>query len=857
MKKRIIAFFLTMTMIITLLPVSLVKADMAEDVTNAKLHIDAILEKAPTPEDYTAEIADSVDGLGSLLSGMEEPGISELDVYVTEATLIEDGSGAGDSSASGGAVSGSGTAWETSRYTSVQAFYEDYQKAQDQYMGSEAKVIIDRINDLLTRPLDRENFESIKTVYNEASDYVKSYVKGDDAGNAFNQLRELMDRADRAVTVIDEITELNRESDYERFAASVEAAESAVDLYYSKYSDLRRYGKYVDCLPRDNRDKLISNYAVYEKAGLLLDVEKAYYAIADFEVMDDEVKEEMAALQEAVKAADESEYNVSVYDFYNGEEIQQLLSQYEKVIALEEKLDVLPEKLTSTIELAAALRAYDYYNKSLTEEEKAFIPESYKKRLMDAVMISTECDKVVDAIAQIGTVTNGEDFTDFSNRYEAAYITYRSFINQYRDVSGIADLITNAEQLNDATAVLEMIRNIQRLAGEKDAAMCAQLIQMESIRTEYQSMEPELQAQIFNIEVFEQIYKDTQSAFAVKSKIEGIRNNFTLEDEVYIQSVRTEYDGLNDKAKAYVGESKYTSLLMVEKQLAAMNQNAADQVSGKIAAIGTVSIKSRDAIKAARSSYDALSAKQKALVTNYTTLTAAEKTYSTLGTSIAKAEVSGLGSYTYSGSELIPLLTVKLNNAVLLQGLDYTVTYASNVNAGTAKVTLKGTGYYTGTLTKTFTIRTESLSAASVTDYKKQYVYTGKKIKPSPKVKMGSTVLKKNRDYTISYYYNKKCGTAFMVINGKGNYSGSTMAKFDITKKSLKKAKVTGLKKTYRRTGKKISPSFKLKVNGVTLKKNRDYTVSYKNNVAKGKATITVKGKGNYSGTKKLKFKIS
>ena len=50
----------------------------------------------------------------------------------------------------------------------------------------------------------------------------------------------------------------------------------------------------------------------------------------------------------------------------------------------------------------------------------------------------------------------------------------------------------------------------------------------------------------------------------------------------------------------------------------------------KIDAIGTVSKDSKAAIKAARAAYDALTADQKALVTNYSTLTAAEETLSAL-----------------------------------------------------------------------------------------------------------------------------------------------------------------------------------------------------------------------------------
>ena len=57
----------------------------------------------------------------------------------------------------------------------------------------------------------------------------------------------------------------------------------------------------------------------------------------------------------------------------------------------------------------------------------------------------------------------------------------------------------------------------------------------------------------------------------------------------------------------------------------AADKAAADAVSEKINAIGTVTLESKAAIEAARSAYDALTDAQKALVTNYETLTGAEK----------------------------------------------------------------------------------------------------------------------------------------------------------------------------------------------------------------------------------------
>lgn len=75
-------------------------------------------------------------------------------------------------------------------------------------------------------------------------------------------------------------------------------------------------------------------------------------------------------------------------------------------------------------------------------------------------------------------------------------------------------------------------------------------------------------------------------------------------------------------------------------------------------------------------------------------------------------------------------------------------------------------------------------------------------------------------------------------------------------KKSIKSAEVTTNKAKYAYTGKAIKAGVTVKLGKKTLKKGTDYTVSYKNNKKIGKATVTVKGKGNYSGSCKTTFKI-
>lgn len=61
-------------------------------------------------------------------------------------------------------------------------------------------------------------------------------------------------------------------------------------------------------------------------------------------------------------------------------------------------------------------------------------------------------------------------------------------------------------------------------------------------------------------------------------------------------------------------------------------------------------------------------------------------------------------SHPYTGSALKPAATVKYGSSKLKNGTDYTTSYSSNKEPGTATVTITGTGNYSGSLSKTFKI---------------------------------------------------------------------------------------------------------------------------------------------------------
>ncbi len=149
---------------------------------------------------------------------------------------------------------------------------------------------------------------------------------------------------------------------------------------------------------------------------------------------------------------------------------------------------------------------------------------------------------------------------------------------------------------------------------------------------------------------------------------------------------------------------------------------------------------------------------------------------------------------------------------------------------------------------KTFTLSTTT------------YTYDGKVKTPSVTVKdAAGNVLKKDTDYKVTYASGRKnAGTYKVTVTMMGNYSGTKTLTFKINPINVSKCSVKLSATSYTYDGKVKTPTVTVKnASGTTLTKNTHYTVTYasgRKNV--GTYKVTIKGKGNYTGTKTLTFKI-
>lgn len=289
-------------------------------------------------------------------------------------------------------------------------------------------------------------------------------------------------------------------------------------------------------------------------------------------------------------------------------------------------------------------------------------------------------------------------------------------------------------------------------------------------------------------------------------------------------------------------------------------------------------------------------------------------------TLISKVKVPGIPNQPYKGEKIILdgspgtgetyavdtkgniySFILKNGSKVLEYGTDYELTdYTDNLEIGTASVIVRGKGNYVGSRTVTFRITGTALNKVKTEGFASSMAYTGAERRQPMKL----YVMKKNDsgvkvrnyltegvDYTATYANNTEIGTATVVYKGKGAYTGTLKKTYKITGTSMKSVTIpsdfsvsTGVDvisykdaydkktKSFIYIGKPIcvagkedgTNNFGIKLQLLDKKKGTatdlelgtDYTVSYKNNILPGKATVIFTGIGKYTGTVKKTFKI-
>ena len=255
--------------------------------------------------------------------------------------------------------------------------------------------------------------------------------------------------------------------------------------------------------------------------------------------------------------------------------------------------------------------------------------------------------------------------------------------------------------------------------------------------------------------------------------------------------------------------------------------------------------------------FDAGTYKVTASCESESTIYTAEATFTVEPREIEAKDVAFDKELTYTGNELTQTVTVTVNGKTLTVGTDYTVSDLTGTEPGSYPVTVAGTGNYTGEVTKSFTISKAQISSAAITYDADPYGYTGKEWKPEVTVSFNSATLTAGNDYTVSYENNINAGTAKIIITGIGDhFTGLTEKTFTINSAEISGCTFAPIADVTYNT-KAHTPEVTVAISGRTLEADKDYTVSYASNVNAGTATVTVTGKGNFTGSANTTFTIA
>lgn len=221
--------------------------------------------------------------------------------------------------------------------------------------------------------------------------------------------------------------------------------------------------------------------------------------------------------------------------------------------------------------------------------------------------------------------------------------------------------------------------------------------------------------------------------------------------------------------------------------------------------------------------------------------------------------IDDIDSVVYSGEAHTPTPAVTVDSLNLINGTDYDISYADNIDAGMASVIFTFKGNYSGEVTENFTIEAKSLSADEISSTEVEgVIFSGDEFTPEPTISYDGKTLVKGEDYDLTYENNTDVGTAKVIVTLKNNYSGTKEITFEISKLEITQDSLTMSEiEPQEYTKNPITPEPTVTVNEKVLEKDVDYTLTYENNTNAGEATVKVTGINNYCGEYTSQFTIN
>ena len=149
------------------------------------------------------------------------------------------------------------------------------------------------------------------------------------------------------------------------------------------------------------------------------------------------------------------------------------------------------------------------------------------------------------------------------------------------------------------------------------------------------------------------------------------------------------------------------------------------------------------------------------------------------------------------------------------------------------------------------------ITKAEITLSESTFTYDGTEKKPTvTSVKLNNEELDATY-YTVSYSNNTNAGNATVTVTGSNIYKNAATKTFTINPKSIANATVTLTPESFTFNGGNQKPAVTVKDGETDLVLDTDYTLTNEGGTNVGEYTVTVTGKGNYTGEASKEYSIT
>ena len=309
-------------------------------------------------------------------------------------------------------------------------------------------------------------------------------------------------------------------------------------------------------------------------------------------------------------------------------------------------------KKIKTIDMSLAISTVT----SIDIENKKEELDAAVNQAKENVRIVDDCIGIINAIGEVAYNDESKGkIAQARTSYQALNEVMASMVSNY-------ETLTNAEARyaelelnnNNASQVVSAIDSIGDVTLDSKAKIDEVRLSYESL-TDYEKTLVSNYETLTNAEAaYNELRQNKDVAITVEDTINAIGDvEYNEESKTKIDAARSQFDALTDSQKELV--SNYETLTNAEARYEELvnDKNLALETEQLINEIGTVTIDSKEKIEAARAKYDSLSGAQQILVSNYETLTKAEKRLADIQSNKSKAEevdakIDAIGALAYT-----------------------------------------------------------------------------------------------------------------------------------------------------------------------------------------------------------------